>query len=524
MKKLINIPILIAALALILTSCSKDLDTEPIDPDVTTAADVFEDPAAYKQVLAKLYAGLALSGQQGPAGNADISGIDEGFGQYLRGYWYHQELPTDEALIAWNDQTIKDFHWQSWGSSDVFIAAMYYRIFYQIAACNEYIRETTDAKLDERGVSGDLRTEVNFYRAEARWLRALSYWHAMDLFGSVPFVTEEDPVGYFFPEQIQRADLFEYIESELIALEDLLVPARNNEYGRADKAAAWMLLAKIYLNAEVYTGQPRYGDCITYCDKIINAGYGLEPEYEHLFLADNENLDEVIFSVNFDGIRTQTYGGTNFIIHAAIGGDMVPADYGVADGWGGLRTTPQFVDLFPDETGGDDNRAMFFTEGQSKEINDISLFTDGYAITKFKNITSTGETGSNVDYPDTDFPMFRLADVYLMYAEATLRGGAGGNMGNAVQYVNDLRDRAEAGTVNDITLDLILDERGRELYWECHRRTDLVRYGVFTGDQYLWSWKGNVQDGIGTNDKYNMFPIPASDISANPNLTQNPDY
>ncbi len=158
MKKYFNLLFILVSGIIIITSCSKDLDTIPLDPDVVTAATVFEDPAAYQEVLAKLYAGLAVSGQEGPAGNPDISGIDEGFGQYLRGYWYHQELPTDEAVIGWNDQTIKDFHYQTWGSSDVFISAFYYRIFYQIAACNEYIRQTTDDKLSERGVSGDLLT------------------------------------------------------------------------------------------------------------------------------------------------------------------------------------------------------------------------------------------------------------------------------------------------------------------------------------------------------------------------------
>ncbi|MCD6111902.1 MAG: RagB/SusD family nutrient uptake outer membrane protein [Bacteroidales bacterium] len=529
MKKIINISLLIAGFILIFTSCTKDLDTVPLDEKVTTAATVFDNPEAYTQVLAKLYAGLAVSGQEGPAGNGDISGIDEGFGQYLRGWWYHQELPTDEAVISWNDQTIKDFHYQTWGSSDVFIAAMYYRIFYQIAACNEYIRETSDAKLNERGASDDLKAKVKTYRAEARFLRALSYFHAMDLFGDVPFVTEDDKVGNFFPHQISRTDLFNYIETELKDIESLLIEPRTM-YARADKATAWSLLATIYLNAEVYTGTPRYTDCITYCKKIINAGYSLNPDYKNLFLADNDvDNNEVIFAIAFDGDATRTYGGTNFIIHAAVGGDMNPSDFGIGGGWGGTRTTSAFVDKFPDETGDIDCRAMFFTDGQNKEIEDISVFTDGYAITKWKNIQSNGSGGKSMDYPDTDFPMFRLADVYLMYAEAVLRGGTGGDPGTALNYVNLIRERAygdESGNIsaNDLTLDFILDERARELYWECHRRTDLIRFGKFTGGDYLWPWKGKSSDGIATDPKYNLFPIPASDIGANPNLTQNPDY
>jgi len=735
MNKFRNIFLILTGLAFIVASCTKDLDTVPLDKDELTSAQVYEKPEAYKQILAKLYAGLAVSGQQGPAGMADISGIDEGFGQYLRGYWYHQELTTDEAVIGWNDQTIKDFHWQTWGPGDVFISAFYYRIFYQVALCNEFIRETTPEKLDSRNVEGQLRTDIETYRAEARFLRALSYYHALDLFGNVPFVTEEDEVGSFFPPQMNRADLFSYIEGELMAIEPLLVAARQNEYGRADKAAAWTLLAKLYLNAKVYTGVEKLNECVTYCQNIINAGYSLETNYEHLFLADNHlATNEVIFSVNFDGRRTQTYGGTTFLVHAPIGEKMVPLDYGVDDGWGGLRTTKAFVyKFYPDATsslritpippkklkstypviyvpgshqgwdpantatvlasvlsdgnyegylwfpantefkfttgpnwdenygdtgadgildpGGDniiaaeegyykinvnlndltftfakthwgiigsataggwdsdqdmtydaatgmwtaslelsagemkfrandgwdinlgdtgfdgileyngdniaiaqagtysismklgvpdytyviergsyDHRAMFFTDGQQLEIVEIGDFTNGWAITKWKNITRTGQNGSDLTHVDTDFPMFRLADVYLMYAEAVLRGATNGSTGDALTYVNLIRTRAFAGESNgnitggQLTLDFILDERARELYWEGHRRTDLIRFGQFSNGTYVWPWKGKVPDGTQTSSHLDLFPLPSSDVGANPNLQQNSGY
>ncbi len=530
MNRIYSKLILLAGLVFAFTSCTKDLDTVPLNPKTITSATVFDNPDAYKSALAKLYAGLAVSGQQGPSGNPDISGIDEGFGQYLRGYWYLQELPTDEALIAWNDQTIKDFHYQTWDANDVFIKAFYYRIFYQVALCNEFLRQTTDEKLNERGVDDNLRAEIKHFRAEARFLRALSYWHALDEFGNVPFVTENDEVGAFFPKQISRADLFDYIESELKAIEPDLVDARQNEYGRADKAAAWTLLAKLYLNANVYIGQDKNSECITYCNKVIDAGYSLQPDYQSLFLADNNvNNNEVIFSVNFDGVHTQTWGGTTFIIHASVGGTMDPAASGIDGGWAGLRTTSSFVNLFDDVTGNTDHRAMFWTDGQSLEISDVGKFEDGYAINKFKNVTSGGNPGSDLTFPDTDFPMFRLADVYLMYAEAVLRGGTGGDMGTALNYVNLIRERAYGDasgdiTANQLTLDFILDERGRELYWEATRRTDLIRFGKFTGGDYLWPWKGGVKEGIATDSKFNLFPIPSSDLTANPNLVQNPGY
>ncbi len=741
MKRLYKITFLVLAMTMFFASCVKDLDTVPIDPNDLTPDKVYANKAGYNHVLAKLYAGLSTSGQQGAAGNPDISGIDEGFGEYLRGYWYHQELTTDEAVIGWNDQTIKNFHSQNWGSGDVFIQAMYYRIFFQITQCNEFIRESTEAKLDERGITGADRTEIGFYRAEARFLRALSYYHALDMFGNVPFVTEDDGVGKFLPTQIKRADLYLYVEKELLAIEGLLKPSRTNEYGRADQAAAWTLLAKLYLNAKVYTGIDNtefYTKCITYCNKVMGAGYSLEPTYQNLFLADNQNnTNENIFSVNFDGLRTRTWGGTTFIIHAAVGGSMTPADYGVAGGWGGTRTTSALVEKFPDfvadrgwaskkphpkggyptlyvpgsyqdpswkpentttvlksvgsdgkfegylnfpantelkfcttpdwlndygddgttsgklthpgsnikvaeagyykinvnmndttyvltkttwgivgsavgswdvdqpmtydeatgewvatvdmvggadkfikfrangawdinygdnggdgilEAGGDnipvpkdgtykvsmklgapdytyhiempayDHRALFWTDGQNLEINDISVFNDGYAISKWKNVTSAGIAGSDGTYTDTDFPMFRLADVYLMYAEAVLRGGTGGDLGTALEKVNEIRYRGYGNddrghiTASDLTLDFILDERARELYWECHRRTDLIRYGKFSTGTYLWPWKGGVKNGATVAETYNLFPLPSSDVSANPNLKQNLGY
>jgi starch-binding outer membrane protein, SusD/RagB family len=505
-------------------ACVNDLDRQPFIE--VTSATVYKDPASYSQVLAKLYAGLAVSGQQGPAGQPDISGIDEGFSTYLRQYWKAQELPTDEAVIGWNDGSLRDYHDMDWTSSNEFITAMYNRIYYQITLCNEYIRETTDAKLSERGIT---LAEIPAYRAEARFLRALSYYHALDMFGSVPFVTEKDAVGSALPPQITRTELFSYIESELKAIETELRPARQNAYGRADQAAAWTLLTKLYLNANVYTGTPKYTEAVTYAKKVIASGYKLDPSYQHLFLADNHTSPEIIFSVLFDGVRTKTWGGMTFLVHAPVGGSMNPANFGINGGWSGLRTTKNLVQKFPDITGKTDSRAMFHTEGQSLEIEDIFTFTDGYAVTKYKNITSAGKAGSDVEgnFPDTDFPMFRLADVYLMYAEAVLRGGAGGDKATAIGYINQLRQRAfngASGNVADIDLAFIINERARELYWEGHRRTDLVRFGQFVTGSYLWPWKGNAKGGQAVPEYLRVFPIPASDIVANPKLKQNTGY
>lgn len=522
----------LAALLAVVSSCTKDLDRLPVY-DVTSVS-VYTTPANYKQVLAKLYAVLAVSGQQGPAGKPDIGGIDEGFSNYLRQYWMIQELPTDEAVIAWNDGSVQDYHNMSWSSGNEFITAMYNRIFYLVTQTNELIRQSTDASLSGRGFSDADLTAIRTYRAEARFLRAMAYLHALDLFGgNVPFVTEADAPGSFLPPQTNKQDLFNYIETELKAIDADLAAPRAGEYGRADKAAAWTLLARLYLNAQVYVGTPRWNDAVAYSSRVIQAGaYSLEPTYTNLFLADNNNSKEIILPVTFDGLRTQTYGGMVFLVHAAVGGSMNPNDFGINGGWGGNRTTKGLVNQFSDPSGKTDTRALFYTNGQSLEINTVlNAFNEGYAITKYRNVTSQGVKGSDPagNFVDTDFPLLRLADVYLMYAEAVLRGGTGGDAATALNYVNLLRQRAYKGTSGNITasaltLDFILAERARELYWEGYRRTDLIRFGRFTDASYLWPFKGGVKDGRGVEAFRSIYPIPSADLIANPNLKQNPGY
>lgn len=519
-----SISVAVMALALTMTSCESDLNRDPIT-DVTSVS-VYSNFNNYQNVLAKLYSGLALGGQNGGDGNPDISGIDGGFSNYMRQLFTLQEITTDEAVIGWGDGNLPDMHKMTWSASNEFIGALYSRIFFQVSQNNDFIRETTDEKLAQRGITGDNLTQAKYMRAEARFLRALSYYHALDLFGNVPFVTEKDAVGTL-PKQISRAELFTYIESELKDVEGQLKDARTNVYGRADKATAWALLARLYLNSKVYTGTERNADVIAYCNKIISAGYSLKPKYQDLFLADNDVANpETIFSVNYDGVHSQSWGGTTFLVHASVGGSMNASEYGVNGGWWGLRVTKDFVNKF----NSGDKRGNFYTAGQNLEINDLGNFTDGYAFTKYKNVTSAGVVGKDGsgNFVDADMPIFRLADVYLMYAEATLRGG-GGSTSTAVDYINKLRERAYGNTSGNITaadlnLNFILDERSRELSWELTRRTDLIRYGLFTSGNYVWAWKGNVKNGQAVGDFRNLYPIPTSDISANPNLKQNPGY
>lgn len=523
--------LLVLGLNMTLTSCTDDLNVTPTDDDEFLSEQFFQDPASYKQVLAKLYAGLYVGGNDGD-GQPDISGIGGDFSSYLRLLFVTQEFTTDEAIIAWADGTLPTLNSQTWSPANEFLAGTYSRAFYEISVANEFLRQTTEEKLNARGVDASLKADIAKFRAEARFLRAFSYVNLMDLFGNVPITTEADPVGFFYPVQKTRAEVFAFVEAELKDLDNSLVASRTNEYGRVDKTAAKFLLAQIYLNSKVYTGTDRFNDAGTLCADIINnSGYTFaNVPYSYLFSADNDvngAQNEFIFPVISDGnaIRA-TGGGMSFILHASIGGSMDAASRGMDGGWQGIRTRREFVNIFPDETATGDKRGTFYTNGQSKDINNVGTFTDGYAVTKYINKKSDGSAAQRNDIPDTDFPMFRLSDVYLMYAEAAVRGASSANIGTAVGYINQLRSRANAAniTASQLNLDFILDERGRELFWECHRRTDLIRFGKFTGGSKIWQWKGGSINGIATESYRDLMPIPSRIIQANPTLKQNPGY
>ncbi|WP_345142315.1 RagB/SusD family nutrient uptake outer membrane protein [Flavobacterium ginsengiterrae] len=520
----------ILGISMTLTSCTDDLNVTPKDDDEFLSETFFQDPASYKQVLAKLYAGLYVGGNDGD-GAADISGLGGDFSSYLRLLFVTQELPTDEAVIAWADGTLPTLNTQTWSPVNEFLYGTYSRASYHISLANEFLRQTTDEKLEARGVDASLKGEIATFRAEARFLRAFSYVNLMDLFGNVPITTEADPVGFFYPEQKTRAEVFAFVESELKDLDGSLPAARANEYGRIDKVAAKFLLAQIYLNSKVYTGTERNNEVATLCSEIINSGYTFaNVPYAYLFSADNDKngaQNEFIFPIISDGVAIRaTGGGMSFILHASIGGSMDAASRGMDGGWQGTRTRKEFVALFPDVTGTGDKRGTFYTDGQALDITNISTFTDGYAVTKYINKKADGSAAQRADIPDTDFPMFRISDAYLMYAEAVVRGASTGNIGTAVGYINQIRTRAEATQISsaDLTLDFLLAERGRELFWECHRRTDLIRFGKFTGGSKIWQWKGGTMNGGATESFRDLMPIPAKTIQANPTLKQNPGY
>ena len=635
MNNRINKIILIVAIFFGITSCHNDLNQFPIDPDSFTEQDVFADANQAKGALAKLYASLALTGQNGgDDGAADIADINQGFSQYTRMLFNLNELTTDHAVVGWGDPGLPDLHGMYWTASNDFTGAMYLRLAQEVSFCNAFIKNASILTEDD----------VQVYIAEARFLRAFAYYNLIDMFGNVPLLTE---ITTELPVQSSRTEVFDFIEAELLEIQDLLPGSQANEYGRVDKVAAWALLSKLYLNAEVWTGTARYTDCVTFSNNVITSSYSINTvdsngngtAYDELFLADNNSngsQNEFIFPITFDGVQSTTYGGTTFIVHGATGGSMDPTALGVNGGWGGYRTTKALVDKFESpaidvatlnsglggtqsdwglvgdatENGWDgpdmemyetaaneyqlyahlsdglikfrfnedwgnnygdnepdgtlefdgqnisvvagtylisldlnnftysltavtppsDKRGMFYTDGQSLEIESIPPFSQGYAVTKFKNIDSNGNQGndSSGEFVDTDLAMIRLAEIYLNYAEATLRGG-GGDSGLALTKINELRARAygdNSGNISssDLNLDFILDERSRELYWEGQRRTDLIRFNSFTSNSYLWPFKGNQPNGVSTSSFRKIFPIPNNTILTNPNLKQNEGY
>ncbi len=541
MKKYIIISILLSAL--MITSCVKDLDVTPKDPSTVLSGNLNDDPTYIKQVLGKIYASFNISGQGG--GNddedgPDISAPDANFFTTMRALWNLQEITTDEAICAWGDIGIADLNTQTWSPSNPFLTALYQRLSLSITYANDFLNVT----------AGNTSEDVIKYRAEARFLRALAYYWLMDLFGNPPFTTEADGVGKYYPKQIQRADLFNYIVTELKDIENDLSPAGTFS-AQADQGACWMLQARVYLNAEVFTGTAKWDSCKMYTDKVINSGaYALATNYRQNFSADNDfaHNPEMIFAWASDGLNTQGYVGTTFIIESSSDATYIRAEdyHGLTSNtnWNGNRSRKDFMNIIVDTLAAyngnnvDPNDTIFAQSSDTRVLLRQKASIDipapsasgdfGIGVYKFTARNSDGSQAANYNpaFASTDFPIFRLADAYLMRAEANF------NMGQnaaAVTDINEIRERAFGNTNGNITTaelssQFILDERAREFYYEAQRRTDLVRFGQFTNGTYNWQWKGGAFNGVSTSSHLDIFPIPGDEISANPNMTQNTGY
>ena len=567
MKKYIFTLLLAIVGAVTFSSCVNDLDTMPIDDNKLVKDQVYSTKEGYMGMLAKCYASLIQTGQQGgDGGDGDLLGANEGYSGYVRLLFYLQELSTDNFIMPSQSNGLRRCLNLTWDASNASVVTWtYQRLYMAIAYSNEFLRECTQDALESRGLWNDFKDSYQQYRAEVKMIRAYCYVMLADLFANVPIIDET--VGpKDLPVQKTRAEVLEFAEKELLAIcgdaqsDDVLANPGAAGHGHVDRAAAWILLARMYLNMQTWIGTDRYNDALTYSKKVIDCGvYPLADDYRHIFLADNDQCSEIIWGLAQDGLRAQSSAGTNFYVKAFVNGPMDELyRTGVGSkGWGNVRAKTTLVDIFDpsdvtfrtDDTWGNtknDKRAQFMTAlpNQKKETWDdndamTSTFTCGFGYIKWRNVTRDDQICASGDtYSSIDFPLFRSADAYLMAAEAILRG-ANGTQTQALDYVNEVRMRAymsdkyaKSGVKSDVsgkiqpaelTLDFILDERQREFASECLRRTDLIRFGKFTKGRN-WDWKGGERLGCDVDDHLKVFPIPEAELMNNPTLQQNDGY
>ena len=549
MKNIYRI-LLVALAVLSAASCLKDLDTLPLNETDTTSETAYADANSYLMGLAYINAYWSFVSQTDP-GSADIVAPDAGQSELLRQFINLQEMSTDSFKCTWGDSYVADICYNNWTTSNTAVNIVYTRCLKGIALANEYLLQTEDDRLDARG-HGNMKETIHGYRAEARFHRALFFWALMDLYGNPPFPQPEN-IGGDMPGQITRANLFAWIEEELRDLisDGSAMPKKGEVgYPRPTQGSAAALLARMYLNAQVYTGTARWQDAKDMAAKVIGMGYKLHPVYEQLFMQDNTETgaaaDEFIFAIEYDKDHAQSWGGTTTLASAffdssrgtvasliGLNGSIVPEE------WNGYHCSNEFVSVFklngvtwdnPDTSLGydratSDKRAFFYNQG--KQVFDNTETDSGWRCWKFSGRYSDGRLNDQ-SFSSMDFPMIRLAEVYLIYAEADARlNGGVVKSAEAKSYIKALRDRAGVTMPSDdaLTLDWLLDERARELMLEGQRRTDLIRYGYYTSMSFPWPYKGGIKDGkVNLPETRNLYPIIESDLNANRNLVQNPGY
>ena len=538
--------IYIAALAALLTSCVQDLDTLPLDKTEPVAEYVYgNSEEAYMAGLTRLYFQFVTNDL------TDLQPMDGGASELIRAFWTVQETSTDEAKCSWeNDAWVRALNTNTWtGVQNDAIYAVYVRTLQGVAFVNEYLRQTAPDKLSARGVSADLAAKIQGYRAEARFIRAYLYWIALDCFGDVPFTTENSPFGgTYFPSQASRTDIFNFCVGELQSLlsSDSAMPAAGFLYPRADKGSVAGLLARMYLNANVYAGVDKSVEAKELCEEIFAMGYHLSPSYSNLFRGDNgQNASargEFLWAIDYDNDYINSYGGTTYILSASMAStDITDSSRpnGQVNGWAGLRVPYEFVSLYYGVSGqnyqtgdyevADKRGEIFYIKGRSESMDGaLYNFMNGWTCLKFNNIPSNQTNQSylpesaTMSNSNVDFPMIRLAEIYLIYAEVCMNLGV---PEEALPYMQALAVRAGVAPPSEITPDFLLAERARELLWEAHRRTDLIRFGVYHTDAYLWPYKGGDTYAGSAFPAYKcIFPIPPTELATNNALVQNPGY
>lgn len=587
MKSIIN-KMVIGAVALSMagiTSCVKDLDQLPTDPSTIMDPTFKENPRQYVgQVLASCYRGLAVSGQGGPDGDCDIKGIDGGTSQYTRGLFMMNEFPTDECMWVYQDAGVPEVVGGTWGTDNIVNYGIYSRFYAHIAVCNSFIKMANDLESVGVPVGGDgpnaiSQEEVDQFIREARALRGLSYYNVIDLWGRGVIAWDDMEFGARPEQAASREELFNKVVDDL---EDVLANWPDNlnggnvVYGRIGKDAVEGLLCRFYLNQEVWTGTKGWDKCWAHAQNIISRhktggvqykgeNTGLAYNYLAVFCGNNDKFmpggslpdqNEILWGIPYDETNTQPYGGTTFLCNAAVKdagtvelgkGFCDLSWYGLGNGWGCMHARQQFCEKFDFENGvcPDWRTYLWLTEPAGCDVTNqvYADFFGGYLPIKFTNLVcdeggwlnmfkdanglnraGQPENVCTKNYVNTDLPLIRLADVYLMAAECTLNGA--GDRATGLKYVNFVRNRARTSEWidADFNKETLLDERARELYWECVRRTDLVRNGKFTSG-YTWNWKGGSYAGGDLPAYRDVYPLPANVTAIyGSDMVQNPGY
>ena len=529
------------AAAAMLSACVGDLNTIPLNPtDVTSETAYGADETGYVQGLAKIYFQLTSNNTQ------DLQVADGGASEFIRAFWSTQEVTADAAKCAWGDAWVNNLNNNTW-KGDVLndaVYAVYVRTLQGITYVNEYLRQTSDANLDSRGCSADVKAKVQQFRAEARFLRAYFYWAAMDTFGQVPFSTEDTQFGGGYnPPQQPREYIYDFVVSELedLASDASAMPAAQSNYPRADKGSVLGLLARVYLNAEVYTGTAKWAEAKSVCEKIYTLGYALAPTHAELFRGDNgENANakkEFLFAASYDAESNQSYGGTTYLTLSTLSGDDGAINItGINGGWAGNRVPYEYVQKFftdvntPDYTEGiynftDKRAGYFYIKGRTESMEgNLNTFLNGWSCIKFNNVPHNVDpvdyaaTAATKNFSDIDWPLIRLGEIHLIYAEACMHAG-----GSAATQLAALAERAGVAAPAEVTEEWLMAERARELMWEAHRRTDLIRYGKWISG-YNWTYKGGNFGGQDLPSHFNIFPVPSTELATNLDLQQNPGY
>ena len=529
-----------------LTACVNDLDTLPLNKTEPISEYVYgADENAYLSGLARLYFQFVSNDL------TDLQQMDGGASEVIRAFWSVQETTADAAKCSWeNDAWVRALNTNTWSEvQNDAIYAVYVRTLQGIAYVNEYLRQTTPDKLASRGVSPELAARIEGFRDEARFIRAYLYWMALDCFGSVPFTTEKSPFGgTYFPEQAPRSDIFDYCVGELTYLmsDQSNMPSPRSLYPRADKGSAAGLLARMYLNSKVYTGVERWEETKAVCERIFNMGYALCPDYAALFRGDNGSnalvRSEMLWAVDYNAGSTESWGGTTYILSASLASTDITDQSrpnGQRNGWAGLRVPFEYVSRYFDVSGQDyqtgtynvtDKRGeVFYIKGREESMEGaLYSFINGWSCLKYNNIPY-GQTNESYlpvsavkSFSDVDFPMIRLGEIYLIYAEACMHTG---DEALALPKLQELSERAGVSPPAGITEEFLMAERARELMWEAHRRTDLIRYGLYHTDAYLWPYKGgDLYAGQAFPEYKCIFSIPPTELATNDRLIQNPGY